>query len=153
MEQARFAMIRAFNLPPYKEHVAPILPVGIHTIPECARAGKTEEECNSEKIDHVVGKAAYSDNARGMIVGDREGFLKLVFEFNGELTHPMRLLGAHIIGETASELIHIGVHALMMGATSDLFINTCFNYPTLGELYKYATYDAMGARAKRLRPK
>jgi NAD(P) transhydrogenase len=153
MEQARYAMIKAFNLEPYKEHVAPILPVGIYTIPECALAGKTEEECRDEKIDYVVGKAAYNQNARGMIIGDSDGFLKLIFEFSDDLSRPMNLLGIHVIGETASELIHIGVSALIMGASSNLFIDTCFNYPTLGELYKYATYDAMGNRAKRLKSK
>jgi len=150
MEQARFAMIKAFNLEPYKEHVAPILPIGIYTIPECSMAGKTEEECRKEKIDYVVGKAAYNQNARGMIIGDCDGFLKLIFEFNNDLSRPMKLLGVHVIGEIASELIHIGVSALIMGAGSNLFIDACFNYPTLGELYKYATYDAMGNRVKRL---
>lgn len=150
MEQARFAMIKAFQLEPYKEHVAPILPRTIYTIPECSGAGKTEEECQKEDVDYVVGQASYSQNARGMIVGDDDGFLKLVFEFNKDLSRPMKLLGVHVIGEIASELVHIGVNALMTGAASDLFIDTCFNYPTLGELYKYATYDAMGRRAKRL---
>jgi len=150
MEQARFAMIKAFNLEPYKEHVAPILPLGIYTIPECSLAGKTEEECLEKKIDYVVGKAVYNQNARGMIIGDNDGFLKLIFEFNKDLSRPMKLLGVHAIGEIASELIHIGVSALVMGAGSNLFIDTCFNYPTLGELYKYATYDAMGNRALRL---
>jgi len=153
MEQARYAMIKAFNLEPYKEHVAPILPVGIYTIPECALAGKTEEECRKEKIDYVVGKAYYKQNARGMIIGDSEGFLKLIFEVNKNSKDPMKLLGVHVIGEIASELIHIGVSALIMNADSNLFIDTCFNYPTLGELYKYATYDAMGKRAKRLKSK
>jgi NAD(P) transhydrogenase len=150
MEQARFAMIKAFNLEPYKKHVAPILPIGIYTIPECSMAGKTEEECREEKIDYVVGKAAYNQNARGMIIGDSDGFLKLIFEFNNDLSRPMKLLGIHVIGEIASELIHIGVSALIMNAGSNLFIDTCFNYPTLGELYIYATYDAMGNRLKRL---
>ena len=153
MEQARYAMIKAFNLEPYKEHVAPILPVGIYTIPESSMAGKTEEECKEEKIDYVAGKAAYKQNARGMIIGDSDGFLKLIFEFNNDLNRPMKLLGVHIIGENASELIHIGVNALIMSASSNLFIDACFNYPTLGELYKYATYDAMGNRAKRLKSK
>ncbi|KYK31342.1 MAG: pyridine nucleotide-disulfide oxidoreductase [Thermoplasmatales archaeon SG8-52-3] len=151
MEQARFAMIKAFNLEPYKEHVAPILPLGIYTIPECSMAGKTEEQCQEEEIDYVLGKASYNKNARGMIIGDNEGFLKLIFEFNRDLSKPMKLLGVHVIGEIASELIHFGVSALIMNAGSDLFINTCFNYPTLGELYKYATYQAMGNRAKRLK--
>ena len=150
MEQARFAMIKAFNLEPYKEHVAPILPLGIYTIPECSLAGKTEEECREEKIDYVVGKALYNQNARGMIIGDCDGFLKLIFEFNNDLSRSMKLLGVHVIGEIASELIHIGVSALIIGAGSNLFIDACFNYPTLSELYKYATYDAMGNRAKRL---
>jgi len=150
MEQARFAMIKAFNLEPYKKHIAPILPLGIYTIPECSLAGKTEKECQEEKIGYVVGKAAYNQNARGMIIGDCDGFLKLIFEFNNDLSRPMKLLGVHVIGEIASELIHIGVSALIMDADSNLFIDACFNYPTLGELYKYATYDAMGNRAKRL---
>jgi NAD(P) transhydrogenase len=150
MEQARFAMIKAFNLEPYKEHVAPILPLGIYTIPECSMAGKTEEKCKEENLDYVVGKAVYKQNARGMIIGDNDGFLKLIFEFNNDINCPMKLLGVHVIGEIASELIHFGVSALIMNASSDLFIDACFNYPTLGELYKYATYDAMGKRAKRV---
>lgn len=153
MEQARFAMIKAFNLEPYEEQVALVLPYGIYTIPECSGAGKTEEECVKDRIDYVVGKAGYSQNARGMIIGDYDGFLKLIFQFNGDLKQPMKLLGVHVIGEIASELIHIGVSALMMGAGHDLFINACFNYPSLSELYKYATYDAMGSRAKRLKSK
>jgi NAD(P) transhydrogenase len=152
MEQARFAIIKAFDLEPYKEHVAPILPYGVYTIPECSGAGKTEEQCISEGIDYIVGKASYNQNARGMIVGDHDGFLKLIFQFDKNFRQPMKLLGAHVIGETATELIHIGVVALMMGAKHDVFINSCFNYPTLGELYKYATYDAMGQRAKRVDP-
>jgi NAD(P) transhydrogenase len=153
MEQARYAMIKAFNLEPYKENVAPILPFGIFTIPECSMAGKTEKECQEEKIDYVVGKADYSKNARGMIIGDNDGFLKLIFKFNKEITQPMELLGVHVIGELASEIIHVGVAALTMNAKSNLFIETCFNYPTLGELYKYATYNAMGNRAQRLKSK
>jgi NAD(P) transhydrogenase len=153
MEQARYAMIKAFNLEPYKEHVAPILPLGIYTIPECSGAGKTEEHCQEENIDYVVGKASYNQNARGMIIGDNDGFLKLIFEFNDDLSKPMKLLGVHVIGEIASELVHFGISALIMNAGSDLFINTCFNYPTLGELYKYATYQAMGKRADIIKSK
>lgn len=151
MEQARYAMIKALDLEPYKEHIAPILPLGIYTIPECSLAGKTENECRDEKIDYVIGKASYNQNARGMIIGDTDGFIKLIYEFNKDLKKPMKLLGVHIIGEIASELIHLGVNALMMNASSNLFIDSCFNYPTLGELYKYATYDAMGNRTKRIK--
>lgn len=153
MEQARFAMIKSFDLKPYKKHVAPILPFGIYTIPECSMAGKTEKECRTENIEYIVGKAFYKQNARGMIIGDLDGFLKLIFEFNNDINKPMKLLGIHVIGEIASELIHIGVSSLIMEASSNLFIDTCFNYPTLGELYKYATYDAMGKRARRLKSK
>ena len=139
-------MIKAFNLEPYKERVAPVLPYGVYTIPECSGAGMTEEECEKKGINYVVGKATYNQNARCTIIGDNDGFLKLVYEFDGELRQPMKLLGVHIIGEIASELIHSGLQALMMSATHEFFVDACFNYPTLGELYKYATYDAMAKR-------
>ena len=142
MEQARIAMVHAFNLK-YKTELATILPYGIYTIPECSMAGKTEEELKSDNVPYVVGRARYNANARGQIIGDEEGFLKLIFDKNN-----MKLLGVHVIGEAASELVHVGLTALLTGADADLFIHTCYNYPTLTELYKYATYDALGQRAK-----
>ena len=145
MEQARVAMVDAFQLK-YKEVVAPILPFGIYTIPECSMAGDTEESLQKQGIPYVVGRAAYSDNARGQIIGDESGFLKLLFHCDD-----MRLLGVHVIGEQATELIHIGLTALLLRQTSDIFISTCYNYPTLSELYKYATYDALGRRARLLK--
>lgn len=151
MEQARLAMIKAFALDPYKEQVAPIMPVGIYTIPECSGVGMTEADCRRAGLDYVVGRADYRDNARGQIIGDCNGFLKLIYACEAEVGKPMRLLGAHVIGEIATELAHLGLCALTAEATSSFFINTCFNYPTLGELYKYATYDAMGRRARRAR--
>ena len=138
MEQARFAMDHAFNLG-YKKQVAPIPAYGIYTIPEVSMAGYTELQLKEENVDYVCGKAYYNQNARGMIVGDEHGLLKLLFD-----RETMKLLGVHVIGESASELIHAGLIALMSDATHELFISTCFNYPTLSELYKYATYDAMG---------
>ena len=141
MEQARVAMVHAFNLC-YKSDVAPILPYGIYTIPECSMAGATEEELKSEGVAYVAGKATYGANARGHIIGDENGFLKLLFRLED-----MKLLGVHIIGELATELVHVGLTALLLGQTSDIFIETCYNYPTLTELYKYATYDALGKRA------
>lgn len=138
MEQARVAMVHAFDLK-YKTNVAHILPAGIYTIPECSMAGMTEDELRREKIPYVVGRATYSQNARGQIIGDHWGFLKLIFHETD-----MRLLGVHMIGELATELIHIGLTGLLCKATADLFINTCYNYPTLSETYKYATYDALG---------
>src|SRR5262249_29126721 len=91
-----------------------------------------------------VGKATYAANARGQIIGDQRGFLKLLFHESD-----MKLLGVHVIGEQATELVHVGLTALLMGAGADLFINTCYNYPTLTEVYKYATYAALGERAAR----
>jgi NAD(P) transhydrogenase len=140
MEQARLAMVHAFDLK-YKREVAPVLPFGIYTIPEVSMAGETEESMRAKGIAHVAGKASYGQNARGVIIGDFEGFLKLVFR-----REDMRLVGVHVIGEGASDLVHIGLVALLADATHELFIRACFNYPTLGELYKYATYDAMGKR-------
>ena len=138
MEQARIAMVHAFDLK-YKTELATILPYGIYTIPECSMAGKTEEELVKEKVPYVVGRAHYNSNARGQIIGDELGFLKLIFS-----KKDMKLVGVHVIGESASELVHVGLTALLVGADADLFIHTCYNYPTLTELYKYATYDALG---------
>jgi NAD(P) transhydrogenase len=108
-------------------------------------AGATEEELVAAKTPFVVGKATYAANARGQIIGDRDGFLKLLFR-----EEDMKLLGVHLIGEQATELVHVGLTALLVGATADLFINTCYNYPTLTEVYKYATYAALGQRHDRL---
>ncbi len=142
MEQARVAMVHAFDLK-YKTRVTPVLPYGIYTIPECSMAGETEESLAKQAQPYVAGVAHYEANARGQIIGAKSGFLKLLFAAD-----TLRLVGVHAIGEQASELVHIGLVALQAGAGADLFIETCFNYPTLGELYKYATYDALGRRAK-----
>lgn len=145
MEQARLAMAHAFDLK-YKREIAPILPYGVYTIPECSMAGATEEELVRQKIPYVVGKASYAANARGQIIGDHQGFLKLLFR-----EEDMKLLGVHMIGEQATEIVHVGLTTLLVGAGADLFINTCYNYPTLTEVYKYATYDALGRKATRKR--
>ena len=138
MEQARLAMCHAFHLD-YKQELASILPYGIYTIPEVSVAGETEASARAKGIDTVVGVARFAANARGQIIGERDGFLKLVFARDG-----MRLIGTHIIGEQASELVHIGLTAMLAGQGAELFIRICFNYPTLSESYKYATYDALG---------
>ncbi len=145
MEQARLAMAHAFDLK-YKTGIAPILPYGVYTIPECSMAGATEEDLRKTNVPYVVGRASYAANARGQIIGDHRGFLKLLFHEDD-----MRLLGVHMIGEQATELVHVGLTALLTGAGSDLFISSCYNYPTLTEVYKYATYDALGHRAARLK--
>lgn len=142
MEQGRLAVCHAFDLK-YKTNLARILPLGIYTIPECSSAGETEESLREKGIPYVVGKADYSNNSRGFIIGDKEGFLKLLFRASD-----MRLLGVHCIGEVATDLVHIGLTALLLEQGADLFIDTCYNYPTLSEMYKYAAYDALG-RAQR----
>ncbi|HEX8200358.1 MAG TPA: Si-specific NAD(P)(+) transhydrogenase [Isosphaeraceae bacterium] len=143
MEQARVAMVHAFQLT-YKKEMARILPYGIYTIPECSMVGATEEELIAQKIPYVAGRASYAQNARGQIIGDHEGFLKLLFREDDLL-----LLGVHVIGELATEIVHVGLTALLLHGDADLFIQACYNYPTLTEVYKYATYDALGQKARR----
>lgn len=142
MEQARIAVVNMFGLQ-YKETLAPILPYGIYTIPETSMAGETEETLKAKNVPYVVGYARFKDNARGKIIGEDYGRLKLIFG-----TPDMKLLGVHVIGEGATEMVHIGLAAMLQGATAELFIRMCFNYPTLSETYKYATYDALGKAKK-----
>ncbi len=138
MEQGRVAVCHAFGLK-YKERVASLLPMGIYTIPEISAAGETEESCKEKKIDYCVGRARYENNARGHIVGDTAGLLKLIFA-----RADRKLLGVSMIGESATELIHVGMMVLDNGLTIDEFIEQVFNYPTLCEMYKYAAYDGLG---------
>ena len=100
--------------------------------------GETEDSAQRKGVRYVVGRARYRDNARGGIIGDDAGFLKLIYRADD-----MQLIGAHMIGEQAIELIDIGLVAMQMNATFQAFIDACFNFPSLAELYKYATYDAM----------
>lgn len=137
VEQARIAICHAFDNS-FKQDIASILPTGIYTIPEASMAGETEESLKEKKIDYLVGRARYADNPRGQIIGDETGFLKLIFRRDDLL-----LLGVHVVGEQATELVHIGLMALLAGADAEIFNRACFNYPTLGDLYKYAAYDAM----------
>jgi len=142
MAQGRMAVAHAFSLP-FMKGLADLLPSGIYTIPECSMIGSTEEQLREKNIPYIVGKALYANNARGQIIGDSKGFLKLLFR-----PDDMKLLGVHIIGEQATELVHIGQTAMLTNAPVDIFIHTCYNYPTLSELYKYAAYDALGKRPK-----
>ena len=138
MEQGRVAVCHAFGLK-YKQRVASLLPMGIYTIPEISAAGETEESCKEKGLDYCVGRALYKNNARGHITGDTAGMLKLIFARNDR-----KLLGMSMIGESATELIHIGMMVLDNGLTIDEFIEQVFNYPTLSETYKYAAYDGLG---------
>jgi NAD(P) transhydrogenase len=138
MEQGRVAVCHAFNFQ-YKQRVASMLPMGIYTIPEISAAGETEDSCREKKIDFCVGRANYANNARGHITGDTTGLLKLIFARADK-----KLLGISIIGEIATELIHIGMPILDKCLTINEFIEQVFNYPTLSETYKYAAYDGLG---------
>jgi len=142
MEQARVAVVQAFDLP-YKEHLAPFVPLAVYAIPEISAIGLTEDECKEKNIAYLVGRAYYSDNARGQIIGDMSGMIKLVFSPTDK-----KLLGAHIIGEQASELIHIASHVMLAGGPIDAFIDAVYNYPTLSDSYQYAAYDGLEKHAK-----
>jgi NAD(P) transhydrogenase len=137
MEQGRLAMCHAFKLD-YKKSLASVLPAGIYTIPEISQVGRTEQDCVREGIAYVTGRARY-DQGRGLIIGDTQGMIKLVFDAPAG-----KLLGVHVIGELASELVHVGMACLMFGGDVTFFINAVFNYPTLSDIYKYAAYDALG---------
>jgi NAD(P) transhydrogenase len=142
MEQGRVAVCHAFGFT-YKTNVATTMPYGIYTIPEVSSFGETEESCKEKKIDYVIGRALYQDNPRGKITGDLEGITKLVVD-----KKTRKLLGVHVIGERASELVHIGQAVIHLGGTVDVFIDMVFNYPTLAESYKYAAYECLAALAK-----
>jgi NAD(P) transhydrogenase len=136
-EQARRAVRHALGLG--GSGISSLLPNGIYTIPEVSMVGETEESLKKKGVTYVVGRASYRENARGRIIGDQDGFLKLIFRRDD-----LKLIGVHIMGELATEVVHIGLVAMMGNATADLFIDACFNLPTLGLLYKTATLDALG---------
>jgi NAD(P) transhydrogenase len=136
MEQARRAVAHALDLP--NGRLSPLLPNGIYTIPEVSMIGETEETLKKKGIDYVVGRSNYSDNARGQIIGDKDGFLKLLFQRSD-----LKLVGVHVLGELATEVVHIGLMAMLTGATANIFVEACFNVPTLGMLYKTATLAAI----------
>ncbi len=138
MEQARVAMVHAFNLA-YKESLCSVLPLAIYTIPEISMVGLTEEACREKNIPYLVGRSFYEKSPRGQIIGDTVGMLKLIFS-----PIDKKLLGVHLIGELASELLHIGSQVIAWGGTIDVFINSVYNYPTLSDSYKYAAYDGLG---------
>lgn len=142
MEQARAAVVNAFDLK-YKEKLAPFLPLAVYAIPEISAVGLTEDECKEKNISYLVGRAYYEENARGQIIGDMSGMIKLVFS-----PRDKKLLGAHIIGEQASELIHIASHVMLANGPIDAFIDAVYNYPTLSDSYQYAAYDGLANHAE-----
>ncbi|HET7278364.1 MAG TPA: Si-specific NAD(P)(+) transhydrogenase [Dermatophilaceae bacterium] len=135
MEQGRLAAQHAMGEEP--GGITPLQPIGIYTIPEISYVGKTEDQLTSESIPYEVGLSRYRELARGQIVGDSYGMLKL-------LVHPddRTLLGVHVFGTGATDLVHIGQAVMGCGGTVDYLVDTVFNYPTLSEAYKVAALDA-----------
>ena len=129
MEQGRLAAANAVGLKIQSNPAT--YPYGIYTIPEISFTGKTEEQLTDEDVPYEVGVAYYRETARGQIRGDTTGRLKLIFH-----RETREILGVHIIGEGASELLHIGQAVMILKGTIDYFVETVFNYPTLAECYK-----------------
>lgn len=138
MEQARLAACWAFDLP-LKRRADSLPPYGVYSVPEVAMVGLTEAAADADGIECGVGRARFAANTRAAISGATDGMLKLVFR-RDDLT----LLGVHILGDAATELIHLGQAAVHFGATIEYFINSTFNVPTMSEAYKYAAYDGLG---------
>lgn len=135
MEQGRIAATHAFGN--HDPKMATSFPFGIYAVPEISMVGSTEEQLRDKGIGYEIGIARLRETARGQILGLEEGTLKILFSLDDH-----RVLGVHIIGEGATELIHIGQAALVLGGTLDYFLNNVFNYPTLAEAYKTAALDA-----------
>jgi NAD(P) transhydrogenase len=136
MQQGRHAACHAFGHPDHTD--TDLLPYGIYAIPEISMVGRNEEELNKAEIPYGVGIAHYREIARGQLIGDNTGMLKLLFH-----RHTRALLGVHAIGEGATELIHIGQAVMAYRGEIDYFIDTVFNYPTLAECYKVAAHDGI----------
>ncbi len=141
MEQGRIAVAHAFHRPISSN--PSYFPFGIYTIPEISFIGKTEEQLTDEDVPYEVGVAYYREIARGQIRGDTTGRLKLIFH-----RETLELLGVHIIGEGASELLHIGQAVMILKGKVDYFVHTVFNYPTLAECYKAAAFNGLNKLAQ-----
>jgi NAD(P) transhydrogenase len=136
MEQGRLAACHAFGIE--TASMPHLFPYGIYSVPEISMVGKTEEELTAAGVPYETGRAAYKEVARGQILGDVTGLLKLIFHLETRA-----ILGVHIIGEGACELVHIGQSVMAFGGTVDYFVNTVFNYPTLAECYRIAALDGV----------
>ncbi len=147
MEQGRIAACHMFDID-FKTKLASLLPFGLYTIPAVSSIGLSEKDAVKAGRDVVVGRAQYRHNARGRMLGDEQGMLKCVFD-----RQTRQLLGTTIVGESATELIHLAQFVITFEAGIDEIIGACFNYPSLSELYKYAAYDALQAIAARRREK
>ena len=136
MEQGRIATCHMFGAP--FEHAPELFPYGIYSIPEISMVGKTEEQLTAAKVPYEVGSARFAELARGQMIGDRTGRLKILFD-----PKTLKVLGVHIIGDGAAELIHIGQTVMSFEGTISFLRNTVFNYPTLAEAYKVAAFDGL----------
>jgi len=141
-EQGRVAICHAFDIP-FKEMIDPLPPYGVYSVPEVGMVGMTEEAAAAAGIDFEVGRAWFADNTRSAIAGTRNGFIKLVLERDTK-----RLIGAHIVGEEAAELIHQAQAVIHTRGTIDYFIDSTYNVPTRSEAFKYAAYDALQRLSK-----
>jgi NAD(P) transhydrogenase len=136
MDQGRVAVTHMFGLHDV-ERIAGTVPYGIYTIPEVSMVGVSEEQAREQKIDYTVARARYADVPRGVIVGDERGMLKMLFN-----SADQKVIGVHIIGQQATELIHYGMELVESGRDLKHVIGTVFNFPTLHEIYKHAAYEA-----------
>ena len=143
LEQGRIAACSMFGFA-YRDKLAATVPIGIYTIPAVAAVGMTEDDARKKGIDIVVGRARYRNNPRGRMLGDDQGLCKMIFAADDG-----RLLGASIVGEDSTEQIHVAQAVIAMGGGIDFFLEMCFNYPSLGELFKYAAIDAHETLAAR----
>jgi NAD(P) transhydrogenase len=137
MEQGRVAMMHAFG-GEATARLTGLLPVGIYTIPEISSVGETEESLRQKGRAYVVGRASLENNARANLIGEAVGFLKLLAD-----AEEGRLLGVHCIGPHASELVHLGQAVMSHQGELSYFVEAVFNYPTLGDVYKHAAFDAL----------
>ncbi|HYV67636.1 MAG TPA: Si-specific NAD(P)(+) transhydrogenase, partial [Myxococcales bacterium] len=136
MEQGRRAVLAMFGHQGMARELP--LPYGIYTIPEISMVGRTEQELTADKVSYEVGIARYEELAKGQILGDELGMLKLLFERDS-----LRLLGVHAMGERAAEIVHIGQAVLAFGGTVEYFRDAVFNYPTMAEAFKVAALDGL----------
>jgi NAD(P) transhydrogenase len=135
MEQGRVASAHAFG--DDSASISEVLPIGIYTIPEISYVGRTEEQLTDEAIPYEVGISRYRELARGQILGDTYGLLKLLVSATDHT-----ILGVHVLGTNATEVVHIGQAVMALGGTVEYLVNSVFNYPTLAESYKVAALDA-----------
>ena len=142
MEQGRRAACNAFNIPIGKTNT--LIPSGIYSIPELSAVGLTEREAKLKFQNITVGRADFKEIARGQISGIQDGMLKIICDGNGK-----KLLGVMIVGEGATELIHIGQMALLSEANVDIFVESIFNFPTLAEAYRVAALNVIGQRVEK----